>query len=348
MNSAYMNSTTLSEPSHKQAADFPMMMQMMTGFWGSQCIYVAAKLELADLLANGPKTTETLAQDAQANADFLYRILRSLASLGIFEETEPKTFQNTSLSELLKTAPTSLRAFALMMGEEHYQAWGKLAEGVQSGQTPFELTFDMPVFEYFAKNARASEIFNQAMTSFAAGIHSAAIDCYDFSAFKTMVDIGGGHGKLLETLLKQNATMQGILFDLPHVIDGAQALKAEFGDRVSLVGGDFFQSVAPGGDAYILSTVIHDWSDDLALNILRNIHTAMPAQGTLLLLEHVIEADNRPSMGKMLDINMLAMTQGGKERTRQEFTDLYAQAGFELTRIVPTARGISVIEGRKQ
>jgi O-methyltransferase domain/Dimerisation domain len=304
-----MNSTTLSQPSQKEAAAFPMMMQMMTGFWGTQCIYVAAKLTLPDLLANGPKSAEALASEAQANPAFLYRVLRALAGMGIFEETQPGTFKNTPLSDLLKTASTSLRAFALMMGEEHYQAWGKLVEGVQSGQAPFELTYGMPVFEYFAQNARPSEIFNQAMTSFAAGVHSAAAHCYDFSGFKTLVDVGGGHGKLLETLLSQNPALKGILFDLEHVIAGAQVLKDQFGERVSLVGGDFFQSVASGGDAYILSTVIHDWSDDLALKILRNIHAAMPAQATLLLVEHVIEVDNRPSMGKMLDINMLAMTQ---------------------------------------
>jgi hypothetical protein len=328
---------------------FPAMMQMITGYWVSMSIYVVAKLKIADRLqAEQPTPVSDLAKQAGANEDFLYRLMRALAGVGIFKESDGKCFTQTPLSQLLRSdVRGSMHGIAVMMGEEHYQAWGHLLESVRTGNRPFEMVYGMPVFEYFEKNPQAGEIFNSAMTGFASAIHGAIVATYDFSAFKTLVDVGGGHGMLLSTILEKNPALRGVLFDLPHVVQGAcipEALK----NRAEIVGGDFFQSVYAGADAYILSTVIHDWADDQAISILKHIHAAMPAQATLLLSENVVEPDNQPSPAKFLDINMLVMTEGGRERSGEEFRVLLQKAGFELKRIIPTPSGICVLEGIKR
>jgi hypothetical protein len=328
---------------------FPAMMQMITGYWVSVCIYVAAKLGVADVLSGQQAlSVAELAKQVQANEDYLYRILRALAGVGIFKELAGKRFEQTAFSDLLRAdVPGSMRGIALMMGEEHYRAWGHLFESVKTGKRPFEAVYGMPVFEYFQKNSEASEIFNDAMTGFASNLHAAVVAAYDFSGFQKIVDVGGGHGALLSVILKNYPKLQGVLFDLPHVVQGA-SLAQDLKERIEIVGGDFFQSVYTGGDVYILSTVIHDWDDAAAVKILRNVHAAMPDSGILLLSENVVEPDNQPSPAKFLDINMLVMTEGGRERSSEEYRELFRGAGFELTRTIPTPAGLYVIEGIKR
>jgi hypothetical protein len=331
-----------------QARNFGAMMQMITGYWVSASIYAVTRLGIPDLLEMGPLGYEDLARRTEANADYLYRVLRALCGVGIFHELPEKVFEQTPLSRMLACdTPGSMRGIALMMGEEHYQVWGRLYKTLKAGDSAFESVYGMPVFEYFEKKPQSGEIFNQAMTSFASGMHRAALGVYDFSRFNTIVDVGGGHGALLTGILRQCPSVQGILFDLPHVVSDAN-IPADLASRLSKAPGDFFREVHPGADAYVLSTVIHDWSDDLALKILRNIHAAMPEHGTLLLLENMVEADNQPSPAKFLDINMLLMTEGGRERSSAEYRKLFADAGFELTHIVPTPSRICVLEGRKR
>jgi len=336
------------EQANKQAHNFVSMMQMITGYWVSACIYAVAKLGIADLLSLGALPIEDLAQRTQTDSDALYRVMWALSSVGVFHELPQKRFEQTPFSALLVSdIPGSVRYMAIMMGEEHYQVWGNLLTSLKTGDRAFETVYGMPVFEYFQKNPESGEIFNNAMTGFASGMHSAVVNVYDFSRFQTLVDVGGGHGALLTNILHRFPNLKGILFDLPHVGEHAP-IATELAGRLQTVSGDFFLPSLPGADAYILSTMIHDWSDELSLKILKNIHTAMSDNGTLLLVENVVEADNQPHFGKFLDINMLLMTEGGRERTSAEYRALYQQAGFELTQIIPTNSRICIIEGRKR
>ncbi len=334
-----------------QAAFAAPLMQMMTGYWISQGIYAVAKLGIPDLLKDGPKTADAMAGELNAHPDFLYRLLRALASIGVFSETTPKTFELTPRGHLLRSdVPHTMRPVALMIGGEHYEAWGHLAEGVLSGQTPFEATYGMGVFEYFEKNPQASEIFNAAMTALVKNDHAVVASHYDFRPFRKIVDIGGGHGLLLATILKKNPHLSGVVFDLPHVVSGAESyLKQEaVSERCVTVSGDFFHSVPEGGDVYILSHIIHDWRDESSIKILKNIHHVLPSHGKVLLVETVITSGDDSAAGKWMDLNMLVMTPGGRERTEEEFSQLFEQSGFRLNQIIPTPKGISIIEGVKK
>jgi cyclopropane fatty-acyl-phospholipid synthase-like methyltransferase len=327
------------------------MMQMITGYWVSSSIYTVAKLGIADILTAGPLGVDKIARKTRTNEDFLYRLLRALSSIGIFEELDGKTFQLTDMAQLLRSdVPNSMRAIAIMMGEEHYQAWGRLKESVETGKLPFEMVYGMGVFEYFEKNPEVGETFNDAMTNLTRTMHSAIISYYDFSPFRKIVDVGGGHGTLLSMILKEYPQLSGVLFDLPHVASGAAPTMQASGvaDRCQIVSGDFFQAVTPGGDAYVMSHIIHDWSDKAALAILRNVHQAMNDDGRLLVVECVIEPSNTSSLGKFMDLNMLVMTPGGRERTEEEFRTLLDAAGFTLNRVIPTNCEHCIIEGLKK
>lgn len=349
MNQTLSQQLKETQPLQRPPTDgFNAIMQMVTGYWTSACIYTVAKLGIPDLLQSGALGIEALAQRTGTHADYLYRVMRAVSGLGVFRELPDKIFEQTSLSLLLAShTPGSMRSMAIMLGEEHYQVWGYLLNSLKAGDRAFETVYGMPVFEYFQKNPESGEIFNAAMTGFASGMHSAVAGVYDFSKFTTLIDVGGGHGALITHILRQFPKLQGVLFDLPHVVSGAP-IAPELSSRFMKVSGDFFQAVHPGGDAYILSNVIHDWSDQLALKVLRNIYTAMPKQGTLLLVEHIVESDNQPATAKFLDINMLLMTEGGRERSRAEYAILFKQAGFEPTQIVSTPAGVCVLEGIKR
>ena len=327
-----------------------VMLQMITGYWVSQLIYVAARLRIADLLKDGPKTAEELAEAADAHGPTLYRALRALASVGIFAEDKNRHFRLTPLAEFLQSAPNSLRAMALHLGEPpSWQAWGELLQSVKTGKTAFTLTHGKEIFDYYGEHPESLEPFNEAMTNFSAVTIPAIIKAYDFSSIGKLVDVGGGHGSLLAAILKANPQMKGVLFDLAPAAEGAKQLMKEEGlaDRCEVVAGNFFESVPGGGDAYIMKHIIHDWDDVRALKILRNCHSAMKKGGKLLLVEAVIAPGNEPSLGKLMDINMLVLP-GGLERTESEYAELFAAAGFELTKITPTGSPMSVIEGRKK
>ncbi len=345
----------MSQKQNIQITDGPplpaVLLQMITGCWVSQIIHVAAKLGIADLLSDGAKSSAELAKSTGVDADALYRMLRALASLGIFAERDPGFFELTPLAEYLRTgAPGSLRAAAIMFGEDwHYRPWGNLLHSVKTGQTAFSHIFGEEVFPYLAWNEEAAKIFNEAMTGGASADIAAITAAYDFSGIGRVVDIGGGHGSLIAAVLKANPSIRGTLFDQPAVVAGAQRLLEAEGvaARCEIVGGDFFESVPSGGDVYTLKYIIHDWDDDRALRILRNLHRAMGAKSRILLIENVIAPGNEPSFGKLVDIEMLVMA-GGRERTAQEFRALYAAAGFELTNIIPTQSALSLVEGVKR
>jgi len=323
-------------------------MKLVTGTWVSQAISVAAKLGVADKLAAGPRSADDLAVDCACHARSLYRLLRALASIGIFSELPDRRFQLTPLAEDLRSDSShSMRYAAIMLGEpHHYGAWGNLHGAVQSGGIAFNEVFGVPVFEYFDRNAEADDVFNRAMTELSRNAHFAIIDAYDFSHIETLVDVGGGYGALLSAILLANPHLQGVLFEQPHVIDEGSSYLESSGaaDRIRTAPGDFFQAVPEGGDAYILSTVIHDWNDDESVQILQNIRRAIRPEGRLLLVEQVLQGPNASDFGKFADLNMLVMT-GGGERTEAEFRELYARAGFELLRIIPTRSSSAIIEG---
>lgn len=325
------------------------LLQMMTGYWVSQGIYVAAQLGVADLLTDRPQTSRELAAATGTHAESLYRVLRMLASVGIFAEDEAGRFSLTPLGNALKSGPGSMRAMAIHMGEgPSWRAWGTLLDGLKTGRTPFVLANGAEVFPYYSAHPESARPFHEAMTEFSASLSAAVVEAYDFSAFKTIVDVGGGHGGLLTTILKATPQARGVIFDQPEVVAGATAAIAAAGmqSRIEAVGGDFFESVPTGGDAYVMKHIIHDWDDERAVTIFRNIHRAMNDGGRVLIVESVVPPGNTPDLGKLMDVHMFVMT-GGRERTEAEHAALFARAGFRLVRIVPTQSLVSVIEAVK-
>jgi len=326
------------------------LMQMITGAWVSQAIYVAAKLGIADLLKDGSKTSQELATLTNVDANSLYRILRALSSIGLFSEGDNCSFELTPMAEYLRSdVPESLNAIAIMMGGEpwHWKPWGDILYSVKTGKPAFDHIFEMSVFPYLSQNPEAAAIFDACMTSFTTRGSVEIAANYDFSSIDTLVDVGGGHGRLLAHILESNPNLQGILYDLPAVVEGATQHLDKFSQRTQVVSGSFFDSVPTGGDAYIMKHILHDWDDEKAIAILKNCHQVMPENGKLLVVEDVLPPANQPSMGKLLDLEMLLMTSGGRERTETEFNELFAAAGFKLTRIVPAGLGAKVIEGIK-
>jgi isoprenylcysteine carboxyl methyltransferase (ICMT) family protein YpbQ len=326
------------------------MYQMICGFWVSRAIYIAAKLGIADYLQKQPKTAEELAAVTHTHAPSLYRLLRALASIGIFVEDNKHRFALTPLAATLQTeAPYSLRFMAIAeLGYEHYLGWGNLLHSVKTGETAFNHATGMSIWDYYAQHPEDSKPFDRAMTDVTATVVEAVLESYDFSSFNTVVDVGGGQGSLIAAILKTNSALKGILFDLPTVIEDAspQLVADGVADRCVRVAGNFFESVPVGGDAYLLKWIIHDWDDANAIAILKNCHQAMPDNSTLLLIEQVISPKNGLPFAQLMDLNMLVMM-GGRERTATEYNSLLQTTGFRLTRIIPTLSPVSVIEAIK-
>jgi hypothetical protein len=322
-------------------------MQMMSGYWVAQALYVAATLGVADRLRDGPETAEALASATGAHAGSLFRLLRALSSLGVLAQDGQGRFALTPLGAALQSGPGTARAMVLHLGERpSWNAWGELLHCVRTGQTAFPRANGQEVFAYYGAHPESAEPFNQAMTEYSEAVSAAVVRAYGFSGISTLVDVGGGHGSLLAAILEANPRLKGIVFDLPEVVAGARVrIEAEgLGGRCELAGGDFFASVPSGADAYILKAIIHDWDDERALAILRNVHGAMAAEGKLLLAELVVPPGGEGALSKLSDLHMMVMT-GGRERTEAEYGALLGAAGFRLTRIIPTESLVSVIEG---
>ncbi len=322
--------------------------RMITGYWASQAVYAAAWFGVADLLREGPKSVDHLAQACGAQPDALYRLLRALASLGIFTEGEPRQFSLTPAAEMLRSdVEGSQRALALMSGGAQFQAWGEIVYSIQTGQSAFEKQHGQPLFEFLAAQPDQAAIFDEAMTGIHGRESAAVLQAYDFSGINALVDVGGGNGSQLAIILHAHPELRGILFDLPHVAERTRHLLAAAGleGRCQVLGGNFFQSVPSGADTILLRHIVHDWNDEQSLTILRNCRAALPPEGKLLVIESVIPTGNEPCAGKLLDLTMLLIP-GGKERTQAEYNALFRQAGFELTRVVPTTAEVSVLECR--
>jgi len=327
-----------------------VIVQSAIGYMPSACLRVATRMQVADRLAGGPRSVKDLAAAAHANEDALYRVLRALASIGVFQETAPRTFANTPPSDYLRADhPESVRDLVLWMSDKfHFDVYGHFDHSVETGETCVEQAVHAPVFEYFAKpeNQAESEVFNNAMTTFSARVIPAVLETYDFSGIGTLCDVAGGHGYVLTAILEKYPPVCGILFDLEHVVAGARPrIEAlGLGGRCQTLSGDFFKEV-PAADAYVMKHIIHDWDDARALTILRNCqkHLAARGRGKVILLEAVLAPGNEPHLGKWIDIEMLAMP-GGRERTEEDFRQLFARAGLRLTRVVPNPSPLAVIE----
>jgi hypothetical protein len=323
------------------------VLNQITGLWTTQLLYVAANLNIADHLDKKPLTIRELAEVTEADEQTLYRMMRALASQGLFKETRDGRFKLTGLGKCLRTGtPGSMRDMALMNGRPfHWQVWENFLEVVKTGQPGFERTHGRDSFSYFNQHPEDDAIFSGAMTGMAMQSLLPIVAAYDFSRFSKIADIGGGYGSLLVAALRANPELKGILFDRPSVTArAAQEFEAALKGRVEFVSGDFFEEVPEGGDLYVLKTILHDFSDEKALAILKQCRQAMNSEARLAIMEMIIPAGNHPFPGKMIDLEMLMMTPGGRERSEAEYGKLLEAAGFKLTRVIPTISPISILE----
>jgi hypothetical protein len=323
------------------------LVQMSTAYWVSRIVYVAAKLELADRLAGGPRSAAELAGVTGTHERSLHRLMRTLAGMGLLIEDESARFRLTPLGEALrKDAPgaahSSVLAFA---GDWSWRAWEEFPHSIETGRTAMEKAWGMPVFDYLEQHPEEASRFSDAMIGIHGGEPPAVAAAYDFSRFGTIVDVGGATGNMLAHLLARHPSPKGVLFDRPHVVRDAPKLIAARGmtDRIAIAEGNFFEHVPSGGDAYILSHIIHDWSEEQCLTILGHCRRAMKPGSVLLIVEFVLPPGNTPHFGKLADMVMLAIP-GGEERTEKEYAELLGKAGFTLRRVVPTESPVGIVE----
>lgn len=337
----------LSRLRQRSAPPAAVMMELILNAWVAQAITTAADLGVADALAEGPLSGEQLADRVGADADALRRLMRALIGIGIFRQRGDGCYALTPLAETLRTnAPISMAGMARWVGSpQHREHWSHLTDAIRTGHPVVPALRGKPVFEYLSGEPGLAEIFNSAMTNVSEFAIVPLTAAYDFSALGTIVDVGGGHGRLLAAILQAAPNSRGVLFDLPEVVASAPELLRKYGvdDRVRIKRGSFFDSAPEGGDAYVLKNVIHDWAEEDAVRILRNVRAAARAGARLLLCEFVIPDHDRDFHGKWVDIEMLVVA-GALERTADEYRRLFDQAGFRLNRIVDTVSPLSIIE----
>jgi O-methyltransferase domain/Dimerisation domain len=316
------------------------MRNLLMGFVVSRALQVAAELGLADALADGPKDLKSLARDVGAHAGTLHRLVRTLASFGVFNQLPDGRIANTPRSEYIRgDAPGSMRELARMHGGAAlWQAWAGLEHSVRSGEPSFTHVHGTPMFEYLAAHPESARRFNEGMATSSRLMNEAIVEVYEWSRFGTLVDVAGGVGSTLAAILLANPRVQGVLFDLPHVIARGRDYLAQqgVGARCRTETGSFFDAVPAGADAYFMKHIIHDWGDEDCLHILRNCRSAMSDHAKLLVCEKLVPPGNEPDVAKTMDLVMLVLTDGGRERTEQEFRDLFSRAGLRLARVVPT------------
>jgi hypothetical protein len=326
------------------------LLEMAMGAWISQAIYVAAKLGIADVLSNGPRSCDEIAAVTRTPAPSLSRLLRALRSLGVIGSVEGGKFELTALGRPLQAGRAgSLRALVLTLGEIHYEAWGALLHSVKTGAPAFPSVFGARLFEYLDQDRGAGDTFQEAMSDVSALVSQAVMLAYEFSGIHLLADIGGGCGQFLMAVLDAVPDMRGILLDTPAVITAASKRLASHPSRqrCALVSGNLLEAVPRGASGYLLSGVIHDWGDEQAIRILDNCRRAMTPHGKVLVVEMLLPSRDEPSFAALLDLNMLVMN-GGRERTEEDFRQLFDAAGLQITRLVPTLAPQWVIEGRRK
>jgi hypothetical protein len=325
------------------------MLRLVNGYRISQAIHVAVILGLPDRFGDGPRAAADLAVETQCHPRSLYRLLRALATIGVFHELENERFAATELSDSLRTdVPQSVAGWAAYIGSPAYwQAWSALLHSVQTGESGFTSVHGQDVWEYRAQRPQESKVFDAAMTSLSRQVADSVLDAYDFGRFHEVVDVGGGRGAFVAAMLARWPDLRAVVFDQPHVVADAPELIAQtaVAQRCRVVAGDFFESVPSGADAYVLKNIVQCWSDDHTVEILRNCRTAAPKAATLLIVERVVPGPNQGSVVAFSDLNML-VAPGGQERTEAEYATLLKAAGFDLNRIVPSDGDVSVLEAR--
>jgi len=327
-----------------------IMLEEISGIWKVKALNVAACLGIAEILKNGPQKIENLAEITSSDSQSLYRVLRALAGEGIFKELPGKVFENTRLSEALCSPKESVKYFAMHhLGSTNWELAGDMLYCVKTGKNAFEHKFNTKPFGYLESHPEENDIFNRAMTETAELSGDILVSSYPFWRYNTIVDIGGGQGLFLAQIIRESEKSNGILFDQPHVVDRASEnfKKQQVENRCSIVPGSFLESIPRNGDLYIMKNILHDWCDDEAIRILKNIRQYMPGNAKLLLIETIIKPDNKPSFGKFVDLQMLMGTEGGRERTLEEFRNILINAGFMLARIIDNATPFSFIEASK-
>jgi len=320
------------------------IVRLAFGFAVSQALRVVADLEIADHLGDGEWSVDDLAAQTHSNADGLYRVMRLLAAEGLFRETMARRFRLSELGEALRSdTGSSPRDLIRMLNGEPYLAFAQLSHSVRTGLPAFDEVFGKPRFDWLADHPDEAALFQRAMITLSQDSNEAIAEAYDFGAFSRVVDVGGGHGHLLSAILARHAHLSGVLFDLPSGIQMIRSAAGSNFQRTEFVTGSFFESVPRGADVYVIKKVIHDWSDEQAVVILRNCRDAMTPQGKVLVAETIIPVGNEPNPIKLIDVNMLVVT-GGKERTQAEYAALLATAGLRLERVISTSQPISVLE----
>jgi hypothetical protein len=310
------------------------LVQWLTGKWISRAIHAAAELSLADILAEGALDLDELARRTQTHAPSLYRLLRALSSIGLFRECSPRRFELTERGALLKR--DAMRAACLMAHSAwHDAAWSELLHSVRTGESGFERAHGQQLFDWLSQHREEAQVFDATMTAGKAYRDLGIADCYDFSAFSRLVDVGGGQGSLTISILQRYPQLSAIVADLPHVIPATKLAleRAGLAERCEAVASNFFEAVPAGADAYVLAHILHDWDDAACERILTCCRNAMSARSKLLLVEALVPHDDAPNRLKWLDLEMLVLTSGGRERTADEYRQLLRTAGFELTRI---------------
>jgi hypothetical protein len=320
-----------------------MLLEHMMGYRVTQAIYVAAKLGIADQFESGPRSSAAIAQSLGVPEDSIHRVLRALTSAGIFKETDDRLFALTPAGSLLRSdSPNSLRAAAIFFGDHrHWTLWSKLLDAVMTGR-PIRRDDEDAFAQRAVSDPEGAAIFNSAMSALTAPVHSGVLAAYDFGALRTIVDVGGGQGALIASILTRYASLRGVLFDIPAVIEGAMARIHADGleSRCRLEAGDFFKAVPSGGDAYILKWIIHDWDDMRSRSILSTCRMAMDHGAKLLIIERVLpnraDVESTPALAPAFaDLNMMVLTPG-RERTESEYRILLEATGFRTTKLIPT------------
>jgi len=346
-------------PDHATTQEVPQLTlwRMITGGQIAQALHAAAQLQIADQLIDGPLNAEELARRCGAHAPTLARLLRALASLGVFSEDEQKRFCLTEAAQFLRSdVPNSLRPLILLCHTPaQWNAWGNFAHSIRTGENAFQNLYHQGYWAYLNEHPEEQRLCYEALSGLSVGEVEAIFDAYDFSPYQLIVDIAGGWGKLLTSILQSHAHARGILFDLPFVAEKAaeQIGASVVGERCQVEGGDMFTSVPAGGDLYILKTVSHDWDDAQVVKLLRNCRAAMKPGARLLIIELVLAPRNVVDVGKFMDMFLLAVI-GGQERTAEEFQCLVEEAGLVFGRVIPTRAivpvqtSIAIIECRKR
>jgi hypothetical protein len=321
------------------------MFDIVMGYWLSRAVHAAAMVGVADHMSDSPRSVEELASATGTHADALYRLLRALASGGVFVEHPGRRFALNPLGAMLKSGANTMKATVLAeLGQEHEVAWSNLLHSVRTGGVAFHDTFKMTPWEYWQQHPEHARVFNEAMTNMTAASTAAVLATFDASGFTQLVDVGGGNGGLATAFLQRHPRLRATVQDLPQVVDVVQAPDSLAG-RLTFTAQDFFDRVEPGGDLYTLKLILHDWQDDDCLRILKNVRAAIQPGGTVLVLESLVPPPNQRGIAPFLDLNMMVMV-GGRERTLDEYARLLEAGGFRFVGGTSTDSPAAVIEGR--